>query len=151
MPRASIAPYNPEPVQHLLERAAARWPAKTAIFDGSHTCTFAELHDASGRLASALADRGVGKGSFVALLAPNCIAFEVAFFGVLKAGATVSTINSGYREREIAQQLGASGAEVLIVHHSLVDAAPARPGTAQPRCSLQRHCCRMRGSCVVVM
>lgn len=133
MPRASIAPYNPEPVQRLLERAAARWPAETAIFDGSRTCTFAELNDASERLASALAARGVSKDSVVALLAPNCIEFEVAFFGILKAGAAVTTINSGYREREIAHQLDASGAEVLIVHHSLVDAALARPGAGEIR------------------
>ena len=65
---------------------------------------------------------GLAKGSIVGILAPNCAEFKIAFFGILKAGATVTTINSGYREREIAYQLQASGAQALIVHHTLAGA-----------------------------
>ncbi len=134
MARASIAPYNPEPVQRLLERAAVLWPSETAIIEGDRRFTFAEIDAASGKLASALLTMGIGRGKRVALLAPNCAEFEVAFFGILKAGATVTTINSGYREREIAYQLNVSGAEVLIVHHSLVDVADlARPDAGELR------------------
>ncbi len=123
MSRASIAPYNPEPAQRLLERAAERWPTETAIIDGDRRFTFAELDTAAGKLAAALAAMGAGRGSRVALLAPNCAEFEAAFFGVLKAGAAVTTINSGYREREIAYQLNASGAEILIVHQASAEVA----------------------------
>ena len=35
-------------------------------------------------------------------------------------GAVATTINSGYREREIAHQLNDSGAQVLIVHETLL-------------------------------
>ncbi len=123
MSRASIAPYSPEPAQRLLERAAAEWPSETAVVDGERAFTFAELDAAAGRLAAALGKMGAGPGRRVALLAPNCAEFEIAFFGTLKAGATVTTINSGYREREIAYQLNASGAETLIVHQALADIA----------------------------
>ena len=123
MSRASLAPYNPEPVQRLLQQAAEQWPDETAIVDGDRRFTFAELDAHSGRFASALAAMGLGKGDIVGILSPNCVEFEVAFFGILKAGATVTTINSGYREREIAYQLQASGAQALIVHHTLADAA----------------------------
>ena len=125
MSRASIAPYNPEPLQRLLRRAAERWPAKTAIIDGDRRFTFAELHAYSDKLASALAAMGIGKGDIVGVLAPNCAEFEISFFGILKAGATVTTINSGYREREISYQLNVSEAQALIVHSSLADAANA--------------------------
>jgi acyl-CoA synthetase (AMP-forming)/AMP-acid ligase II len=121
--RPSIAPYNPEPVQQLVTAAAKRWPRKTAIVDGDHRITFAELDAYSSRLGAALAGLGVRKGDFVGILAPNCIEFEVGFFGILRAGATVTTINSGYRERETAAQLNASGAAVLIVHRDLVKMA----------------------------
>ena len=121
--RASLAPYAPEPAQRLLERAAARWPSDTAIIDGERRLTFAELDAESGRLASGLASLGVGPGQRVALLSPNCAEFETAFFGILRAGACVTTINSGYREREVAYQLDASGAETLIVHHALAPIA----------------------------
>ena len=123
MSRASLAPYNPEPVQRLLRQAAEQWPDETAVVDGDRRFTFAELDAYSGRFASALAAMGLGRGSIVGILAPNCAEFEIAFFGILKAGATVTTINSGYREREIAYQLQASGAQALIVHHTLASAA----------------------------
>ena len=123
MTRVSLAPYNPEPVQRLLQQAAAQWPDGTAVVDGDRRFTFADLDAYSGRFASALAAMGLGKGSIVGILAPNCAEFEIAFFGILKAGATVTTVNSGYREREIAYQLQASGAQALIVHHTLAEAA----------------------------
>ena len=130
--RASVGPFHPLPVQRLVTDAARRLPDKTAIIDGDRRFTFRQLDETSDRLASALAAMGAGKGTIVGVLAPNCAEFEIAFFGILKAGATVTTINSGYREREIAAQLNASGAETVIVHKSLLDvyetAARAAPG-----------------------
>ena len=134
MNRSSLAPYNPEPVQRLLRQAAEQWPDETAIVDGDRRFTFAELDAYSGSFASALAAMGLGKGDIVGILSPNCAEFEIAFFGILKAGATVTTVNSGYREREIAYQLEASGAQALIVHHTLADAADlALSGSEQVR------------------
>lgn len=63
------------------------------------------------------------KGDRIGILAPNCMDFEVAFYGVAKSGAVVTTVNSAYREREIAHQLHVSGAEVLIVHRSQLQTA----------------------------
>ncbi len=129
-PWKSIGSYEEIPFQALLQRAAERWPDKTAIIDGDNRASYAELLDRSNRLASALADRGVRKGDCAALLAPNCIEFVVAAYGVISSGAVLTTINSGYREGEIAHQLNSSGAEMLIVHESLLEVtALARPNT----------------------
>ena len=122
-PRASIAPYEVVPVQTALQRSAARLPDKVAIIDGERRETFRQLDEHSDRFAAALATLSVAKGDRVGILAPNCIEFEVAFYGVLKAGAVATTINSGYREREVAHQLENSGAEILVVDRSLVDTA----------------------------
>ncbi|MEE8519040.1 MAG: AMP-binding protein [Dehalococcoidia bacterium] len=121
MNRPTAGPYKPQPVQRLVIDAAARNPDKTAIIDGNRRFTFRELDDLSDRFAAALASLGVTKGDFVGILAPNCAEFEISFFGILKAGATVTTINSGYREREIAAQLNASGSRLLIAHESLME------------------------------
>jgi acyl-CoA synthetase (AMP-forming)/AMP-acid ligase II len=121
--RPPLGRLTPEPIQQLVVNAARRWPRRMAIIDGDRQITFTELNVYSNRLAAALANIGVRKGDFVGILAPNCIEFEIGFFGILKAGATVTTINSGYRERETAAQLNASGAEVLIVHRDLVEMA----------------------------
>ena len=117
--RKSLAPYESYPLQDLLTRAARRYGGKTAVIDGDRSFTYSEMGELSDRLAAALAGLGVGKGDRVAILAPNCAEFVIAFFGILKAGAVVTTVNSGYREREIAHQLNDSGAETLIVHEAL--------------------------------
>ena len=127
--RPSLAPYPTYPLQHILSATARRLPRKTAIIDGEHVYSYQQLDVYSSRFAAALARLGVEKGDRVGLLAPNCVEFEIAFFGVIKVGAVVTTINSGYREREIAHQLDNSGAEVLIVHDSLLQMAElARDG-----------------------
>ncbi len=123
--RSSLEPYAVHPVQQYLIDAAEKWPSKIAVIDGDRRFTFGELNAHSDRLAAALVDIGVKKGDRVGLMAPNCAEFEIAFYGVLKAGAIVSTINTGYREREIAHQLNNSRASILIVHESLVEMAEA--------------------------
>ena len=117
--RKSLAPYESYPLQDILTRAAHRYGNRNAVIDGKRAYTYSRISDYSDRFAGALAGLGVGKGDRVAILAPNCVEFVIAFFGILKAGAVVTTVNSGYREREIAHQLNDSGAETLIVHESL--------------------------------
>ena len=119
--RRSLAPYEAIPLQELLARAAARWGGKTAVIDGGRTFTYSELDALSDRFAAGLAGRGVERGERVAVLAPNCAEFVIAFYGTLKAGAVATTVNSGYREREIVHQLNDSGARTLIAHEALRD------------------------------
>ncbi len=117
--RASLAPYELYPVQQLLQRTAKRLPHKVAVIDGRRRFTYQQLDIYSDRFAAALVKLGVIKGERVGILAPNCVEFVIAFYGIIKAGAVACTINSGYHEREIAHQLGDSGTKVLIVHRSL--------------------------------
>ena len=123
--RTSKAPYAEYPLQDLLRRTALRLPKKVAVIDGERRFTYRELDRFSDRFAAALLSGDVSPGDRVALLAPNCVEFVIGFFGVLKAGAVVTTINSGYREREIAHQLNDSGAETLVVHEALRPTAEA--------------------------
>ena len=123
--RPSLAPYEVFPLQDMLSRTAARLPDKVAIIDGDRNFTFRQLESLSGKLAGALAKLGVAKGEHVGILAPNCAEFEIAFFGILMTGATVTTINSGYREREIAHQINDSGCRKLFVHRDILETAQA--------------------------
>ncbi|MFP6570291.1 MAG: AMP-binding protein [Dehalococcoidia bacterium] len=123
--RSSLEPYAVHPVQQYLIDAADKWPSKIAIIDGERRFTFGDINAHSDRFAAALADMGVKKGDRVGLIAPNCAEFEIAFFAVLKTGAIVTTLNSSYREREIAHQLNNSRASILIVHDSLLEMAEA--------------------------
>ena len=121
MRRPSVAPLEKISLQSLLSETAAKFGDKVAVIDGERSFSFNQLDEYSNRLASGLASIGTAKGDRVGVLAPNCVEFVIAFYGIVKAGAVVSTLNSGYREREIAHQLNDSGAEILIVHESLLE------------------------------
>ena len=71
--RASLAPYEPYPLQQLLQRTARRLPNKVAVIDDQRRFTYQQLDTYSDRLASALTTLGVVKGDRVGLLAPNCV------------------------------------------------------------------------------
>ncbi|MGW0468976.1 AMP-binding protein [Streptomyces sp. NPDC003027] len=80
---------------------------RVAIVDGpsGRALTYGELADRILLFAGALAERGLRPGDVVALHAPNCPEFVVAFHGILRAGATVTTVNALYTPAEIATQL----------------------------------------------
>ncbi len=128
--RRSLAPYESIPLQELLGRASRRYGHKTAVIDGEKSFTYGQMGEYSDRFACALAELGVAPGDRVAALAPNCAEFVIAFYGIIKAGAIVTTVNSGYREREIAHQLNDSGAETLVAHEALLPMANAALGEA---------------------
>jgi acyl-CoA synthetase (AMP-forming)/AMP-acid ligase II len=55
--------------------------------------------------AAALAHRGIGIGDTVGLLSPNSAAFAVAFHGILRTGATATTVNALFTADEIEKSL----------------------------------------------
>src|SRR5215218_9546814 len=64
--------------------------------------------------AGALAGLGVGKGTRVGLILPNCPQAVAALFGALRLGATVVQNNPLYTERELGHQLADAGVEVVV-------------------------------------
>ena len=76
--------------------------------------TYRQLIGQINAAAGALAARGIGVGDVVGILSPNIPAFATVFHGVLRAGATATTINALFTAREIAKQLNDSGAKMLV-------------------------------------
>jgi acyl-CoA synthetase (AMP-forming)/AMP-acid ligase II len=81
--------------------------------------TYGALRDQVLYAAGALAARGVAPGEVVALHAPNCPEYAVAFHGTLRAGAAVTTIAVLATAEDIARQLTASGAVALVTDPSV--------------------------------
>lgn len=75
--------------------------------------------------AGALAARGIGTGDVVALQAPNIPEFVTAFHGILRSGATATTVNSMYTAEEVARQLTAAEATMMVTVSALADNAVA--------------------------
>ncbi|WP_394553339.1 AMP-binding protein [Agromyces sp. MMS24-JH15] len=87
-----------------------------ALIDGASgaTTTYRRLIAHVELFAGAMAARDVGVGDVVALLCPNVPAFATVFHGLLRSGATVTTINSLYTPDEIENQLRDSGARWFV-------------------------------------
>ena len=98
-----------------------------ALIDGPSGAetTYRSLVGQINLLAGALAARGIGVGDVVALLCPNVPAFATVFHGILRSGATATTINSLYTPEEIGRQLTDADA------HWLFTVSPLLPGAAQ--------------------
>jgi len=111
--------YLDVPLHEILKKTAREYPEKTAIIFGEREISYAELEMLSDRFAIGLVSLGVGKGDRVAVFLPNIPQFIIAYYGILKAGAVVTTISPLHREREVEYQLGDSEAETIIALDSL--------------------------------
>ena len=98
----------------FMARAAAIYPARTAVVHGALRRSYAETYARCRRLAGALAARGVGIGNTVSILAPNVPAMLEAHFGVPMAGAVLNALNIRLDAASIAGMLEHARSRVLI-------------------------------------
>ncbi|MFO7773775.1 MAG: AMP-binding protein [Dehalococcoidia bacterium] len=97
-----------------FDEATERWKHRAAVIFYGRKISYRELRDHVDRFATALHDLGVKKGDRVALLLLNSPQFIIAYFGALKAGATLTPINILHVSPEIKHQLEDSGARVIV-------------------------------------
>ncbi|MDP4502540.1 class I adenylate-forming enzyme family protein [Nonomuraea turcica] len=108
-------------IPESLDLAALTWPAKGALHfvDSGQRMTWAELHDAVGRIRSALEARGLRPGDKVGLMLRNQVEFPLAWLAVIEAGAVAVPLNPKYTRREVDFVLGDSGASWLVAAEDL--------------------------------
>jgi long-chain acyl-CoA synthetase len=112
--------YPPIPLHGLLEKTAEQYPEKAAVVCFEREITYRQLNASSNRFAAALATLGVRQGDRVAVFLPNIPQLPIAYFGILKAGAVLTTISPLHKEREVEQQLNDSEAETIVTLDSLL-------------------------------
>lgn len=101
--------------------------ARVALIDpasGTQT-TYRALRAQIDAFAGALSVRGVEVGTVVALLCPNIPSFATVMHGALRAGASVTTVNSLYTASEIETQLRDAGATWLVTVSAFLPQASA--------------------------
>lgn len=126
------SPHPPLPLtghsitERLLQGLEHR-PGEVVLIDGpsGRGMTAGAVVDGIRRLAGGLKARGIGPGSVVAIMAPNCPEYALAFHGPLYAGATVTTINPTYTAPEVAHQLKDSGAVLMVTIPAFLETARA--------------------------
>ena len=123
--------YPEIPLFGLLSRAAGQWPESTAFSFGKEKLTYKELDDLTGRFAAGLNDLGIRPGDKVLLFLANSLDFVISYYGILKAGATVTTVNPLSRQAELRHQLEDTGATGLVTCTEFYPIVKeVRPGTA---------------------
>ncbi|MFF0411288.1 amino acid adenylation domain-containing protein [Kitasatospora sp. NPDC004745] len=104
----------------LVARHAQERPDALAVTDGDTALTYGQLLDASGRLAAALAERGIGPGSAVGLLCARSTRLVVAQLAIWRAGAHAVPLDPGYPRPRIAEMTGDAGAHLVLGDKTLL-------------------------------
>lgn len=105
---------DPKPVFALLDDTAQTFGDRPAFDFLGKKYTWAEISDLSNRFAAGLQAMGIGKEKKVGLFLPNCPYFLIAYYGILKTGASVVNFNPLYAEKEIAHQITDSETDILV-------------------------------------
>lgn len=106
-------------IAHFLD-AFDQFADRVAVIDDTGSYTYAELADASQRVALNLLDLGLQPGDRVVLQLPNTRFFASLYFGLQRIGVIPIMALPSHRYRELRQFVGLSGA--------VAAAAPATAG-----------------------
>ena len=110
-------PANFQPLTPLgfLERAAAVFPAHTAVIHGPLRRSYAEFYGRTRRLASALSKRGIKRGDTVSAMLANTPAMLECHYGVPMTQGVLNTLNTRLDAPILAFSLDHADAKVVII------------------------------------
>ena len=120
----------------MLRRQAARQGDKPAVIvrredGGRRVVTYRELDRYSNRVARGLEALGVRRGDRVAVMSTNTWEYVGVYYGTLKQGAAITSLNPVYTPAEVARQVDHVEPRVLVVGAGLAEAARQGVGLAQ--------------------
>ncbi|MBY5930838.1 acyl-CoA synthetase [Halomonas sp. DP8Y7-3] len=105
----------------FIERTASVYPDLPAIVHGQVRRDWATTWQRCRRLASALEQRGLGKGDTVSVMLPNVPAMFEAHFGVPLAGCVLNTLNIRLDAAAIAYMLEHAETKAILVDPEFVE------------------------------
>ncbi len=108
------ANYTPLSPLSFLPKAATVYPDRLAVIHGERRFTWAEVYARARRLASALQQRGIGKGHTVTAMLANTPEMVEMHFGPAMIGAVLNTLNTRLDSEAIAFMLDHAETRVLV-------------------------------------
>lgn len=108
--------------------SADLYPDKMAVVCGESRLTYRQMHGAINQIANGLADAGINKGDNVALSCPNVPYFSLAYYAILKVGATVVPLNVLSTGREIGYYLNDCNAKAYLCFQGTAELPMAKAG-----------------------
>ncbi len=105
----------------LPPSTAQMYGDRLAVVDGDRSLTFSQLDTQSAQVAAGLRGRGVTDGDVVAIHLNNSIDFVLAYYGSIRAGATLAMINPLQPTSGLRGQLDEIGASVVFTATTYLD------------------------------
>jgi acyl-CoA synthetase (AMP-forming)/AMP-acid ligase II len=101
-------------LHHLVDRAGASWPTRTAVSGSDDTVTWGELAATSCRLAAWLADLGVRRGERIVITGPSAPIVPALCFAASRIGAPFAVVHEQTRGAPLAHVLADAEPALLI-------------------------------------
>ena len=114
----------------MLERQRVHNPRRTFLRTPAGSLTYAQAHDRTARLAGALARRGVGRGTSVAVLMETSVEQVLVWFALARLGALHVPVNPALFGERLRAVLDVAGCRLAVVDPAL--AAALREVFAEP-------------------
>jgi len=102
------------PLAHILQRAIALYPERTAVIDGSLRLSYRALGNRVHRLADGLKKLGLKRGDRIAILDWNSHRYLEAYYACAHAGLAFMPVNSRLAVPELRYVLKDSDARALL-------------------------------------
>ena len=106
----------------MLDTRAAKHPnRRLALFEDGSTWTYGECLADVRSVAAGLQRLGIRKGDRVIAWLPTSRAMVLTWFAANYLGAVFVPLNTAYRGDVLAHVVNASGARLMVAHHSLIE------------------------------
>ena len=106
----------------ILRGRAERAPDQQFLkFADDPWVSYGTVNAQANRVANGLRARGVERGESVSVMLPNCAEFLPVWFGILKAGAVMSSINTAYKGDFLSWTINLVEAKKLIIADVYLD------------------------------
>lgn len=119
-PVLELAPRN-YVLPHMLRRAGQMFADRPFVLFPDRARTYAEADEAADRVAHGFAKLGVEKGTKVAIMAVNSLAFIDAWLGAARAGAVYVPINTDYKGDILRFQLAKADVTHIVIDPGFLD------------------------------
>lgn len=120
-------------IAHMLDRSAIYFSESQALVDGGRVWTYREFRREADRMAGALRGLGVVPGDRVALYLSNSAEFCIAFYGILKAGAIVTSLSAMFKAAELEWLINDCQASLIVTDSAHIAGLPSRDATPTVR------------------
>jgi acyl-CoA synthetase (AMP-forming)/AMP-acid ligase II len=104
----------PDTIDQLVRLRAEQHGDKPMVIDPATRITYGELDDTTRALATAFIEAGVGKGTRVGLIMPNCVQWVQIAVALTRIGAALVPLSTLLQPPELVTQLRVASVQVLI-------------------------------------